>query len=185
MYSPDGRWWWNGAEWTPAPQWRTRYEKTPWTRKLQVAVLSLQAVALLFAAATYPTIYNLVANNMLAGSPSLAGDPQTAEFFRQFLLVIVGFTVVISLIVLAVLVVGVLRLWRWLYWYLMISYGISLLAVPANLVSALGNSPLRYPDWYYVLSTLLVLVEAALAVWMVIAYRRYGNWARRKIVEAV
>jgi len=54
MYSPDGRWWWNGAEWVPAPQWRTRYEHTPWTRKLQIAVLGLQALGLLFAAATFP-----------------------------------------------------------------------------------------------------------------------------------
>jgi hypothetical protein len=70
-----------------------------------------------------------------------------------------------------------------MYWYLMITYGIAILAVPINLVSAFANSAVRYPDWYYVVSTLLVLVEAALAVWMIVAYRRYGNWARRKMVE--
>src|SRR6202011_3077699 len=58
MYSPDGRWWWNGAAWIPTPQWRTRYEHTPWTRKLQIAVLGLQALGLLFAAATFPFIYS-------------------------------------------------------------------------------------------------------------------------------
>jgi hypothetical protein len=47
----------------------------------------------------------------------------------------------------------------------------------------LGNSPIKYPTWYCVVSTLLVLAEAALAVWLLIAYRRYGTWARRKIVE--
>ena len=185
MYSPDGRWWWNGAEWTPAPQWRTRYEKTPWTQKLQVAVLSLQAIALVFAAAAYPTIYNVVVNGALASSPTLAGDPQTAELFRQLFVGIIVFSVILSLILVAVMVVGVLKLWRWLYWYLMITYAIAILAVPANLAGALGNSAIRYPDWYYAVSTLLVLAEAALAVWMIVAYRRYGNWARLKIVEPV
>jgi hypothetical protein len=184
MYSPDGRWWWNGAEWTPAPTWRTRYETTPWTRKLQIAVLAVQAIALIFAVATYPTIYNVVINGSVASNPALAGDPQTAAFFRQFLLVFIGFTAFFTLIVLVVMVTGVLKLWRWLYWYLMISYGFAVLAIPANIISAFGNSPIKYPTWYYVVSTLLVLAEAAVGVWMVIAYRRYGNWARRKIVEA-
>jgi hypothetical protein len=190
MYSPDGRWWWNGAEWTPAPQWRTRYEQTPWTRKLQVAVLSLQVLALVFAAVTFPTIYNVALTGAMTSSPALANDPQTADALRQILVAVIVFTVIFTVIVLVVMVVGVLKLWRWLYWYLMITYGIAIIAIPGNLLSAFGYSAfgsvaIRYPDWYYVISTLLVLVEVALAVWMIVAYRRYGNWARRKIVEPV
>jgi hypothetical protein len=41
MYSPDGLWWWNGAAWVPAPRWQARYESTPWTRKLQLAIIGL------------------------------------------------------------------------------------------------------------------------------------------------
>lgn len=183
MYSPDGRWWWNGAEWTPAPTWRTRYETTPWTRKLQIAVLALQVVALIFALASYPTIYDVAINGPMASNPALTSNPQTADFFRQFLLVVLVFTAVWTLVFLIVMVVGVLRLWRWIYWYLMITYGIAVIAIPANIISAVGNSPIKYPTWYYEVSTLLVIVEIALCVWMVIALRRYGAWARRKIVE--
>jgi len=185
MYSPDGRWWWNGAEWVPVPQWRTRYEKTPWTRQLQIAVLALQAIALLFAAASLPTVYGsmLNVNAWAVSDPALAADPQAMEFFRQFFQVVIVLSIAFSLVVLAVLVVGVLKLWRWIYWYLMITYGFSVLAIPANLSYAFGNSPIKYPSWYFYVSIPLVLVEIALVVWMVIAYRRYGNWARRKIVE--
>jgi hypothetical protein len=185
MYSPDGRWWWNGAAWIPTPQWRTRYEHTPWTRKLQIAVLGLQALGLLFAAATFPFIYSsmLDTNALFASNPTLANDPQTADFFRQIFLVCVVGSVVISLVVLAVIVIGVLKLWRWLYWYLMITYGIALLSIPVNLSYALGNGPIHYPSWYFFLSIPIVLAEGALSVWMIVGYRRYGNWARRKIVE--
>ena len=183
MYSPDGRWWWNGAEWTPAPTWRTRYETTPWTRKLQIAVLALQVVALIFALASYPTIYDLAINGPMASNPALTSNPQTADFFRQVLLVVLVFTAVWTLVFLIVMVVGVLRLWRWIYWYLMITYGIALLSIPVNLSYALGNGPVHYPSWYFFVSIPVVLAEGALSVWMIVAYRRYGNWARRKIVE--
>jgi hypothetical protein len=179
MYSPDGRWWWNGAEWTPAPTWRTRYVVTPWTRPMQIAVLALQAIGLLLAAVTLPTIYASMINN----NPALAGDPQTAEFFRQFFAATMVFVLAWSLIVVAVFVVGVLKLWRWLFWYLAVSYGFAALAIPVNLSYALGSAPIRYPTWFLFVALPINLVEVAIAVWMLVAYRRYGTWARRKIVE--
>ena len=79
--------------------------------------------------------------------------------------------------------VGVLKLWRWVYWYLMITYGIAVLSIPVNISYAVGNGPIRYPGWYLFGSIPLVLAEVGLFIWMVIALRRYGTWARRKVVE--
>jgi hypothetical protein len=179
MYSPDGRWWWNGSAWIPTPQWKTRYEQTPWTRKLQIAVLALQAVSLLLGIFTIPLVFGSVLSNQAA----LGGDPQTTDAIRQVFTGVLVFAGILSLAVLAVLVVGVLKLWRWLYWYLMISYGFALLAIPLNLTYAFGNGPISYPWWYFAIVFPTAIAEAALFVWMVVAYRRYGNWARRKIVE--
>ena len=179
MYSPDGRWWWNGTEWVPAPQWRTRYEITPWTRQLQVAVLALQAIGVVFAAFILPFIFN----QSLTQQAALSGDPQTTEAVRQVFAGVLIFAAVFALVLVAVLVVGVLMLWRWLYWYLMLSYGFALLALPLNVVNALGYGTIQYPSWYFFIVFPLAVVQGALCVWMVIAYRRYGNWARRKIVE--
>jgi hypothetical protein len=185
VYSPDGRWWWNGAEWVPAPTWRTRYETTPWTRKLQVAILAVQAVGILFAAVTSPALYSsmLSPDAIFKNSPTLANDPQTSEFFRQFFLATIVAGVVLSLVVLVVIVIGVLKLWRWIYWYLMISYAFALLSIPLNISYVFGNGPVHYPSWILFGSIPLALAEGAIAVWMVIALRRYGTWARRKIVE--
>lgn len=185
MYSPDGRWWWNGTEWTPAPTWRTRYEATPWTSRLQIAVLALQVIALVFAAVTFPTVYDsMLAGNMPTnGNAALANDPQALQAFRQVLLVALVIAIAFSLVILAIVVVGVLKLWRWLFWYLMITYGIAVLSIPINLIYAFGNGPIHYPSWYFFGSLPVGLAEGALCVWMVIALRRYGAWARRKVVE--
>src|ERR1700704_2176594 len=120
MYSPDGLWWWNGAEWVPAPRWRTRYEATPWTRKLQIAVIALQVVTVLVSLTTVPGI----ADSALSSSPALAGDPQAAESVRQLMSGVIVVVMVLVVGLVAVIVVGVLKLWRWLYWYLMISWGL-------------------------------------------------------------
>jgi hypothetical protein len=180
MYSPDGRWWWDGAQWIPAPSWRTVYVDTPWTRKLQVAILALQAVALLFGLATIPAITSSIFNS----NAGLAGDPQVADFYRQFLNATLVFAAVFSLVVLAVLVIGVLKLWRWIYWYLMVGYGFAALSLPVNLFNAYGPGTIKLPGWYFFGAIPLLLAEVAMFVWMVLALRRYGTWARRKVIES-
>jgi hypothetical protein len=180
MYSPDGLWWWNGAAWVPAPRWQTRYESTPWTRKLQLSVIALQVVAVVVALTTFPSIIDSV----FTSSPAVAADPQTADAMRQVIGPTIAIVIVLSVVLEAVIVLGVLKLWRWLYWYLMISWGLGLLAIPANLSSVfLGNGPFQYPTWYRFVDIPILAATAAIFVWMLIAYRRYGTWARRKIVE--
>src|SRR3977135_3941861 len=103
MYSPDGLWWWNGADWVPAPHWRTRYEATPWTRELQSTVLALQVLAVLVSLTTVPGI----ADSVLSSSPALAGDPQAAESLHQLMGGVIVVVMVLVVGLLAVIVVGV------------------------------------------------------------------------------
>src|SRR2546430_17059059 len=88
MYSPDGRWWWNGAQWVPVPPaaaYRTRYEETPWTRKLQVAILALQAVGIATGAVIAPMALNAAFSGTVFNSPAFQNDPQAAQTFRNFM----------------------------------------------------------------------------------------------------
>jgi hypothetical protein len=44
MYSPDGRWWWDGLRWVPAPQARIRQRPWPWIVAAIAAALVVLAV---------------------------------------------------------------------------------------------------------------------------------------------
>jgi hypothetical protein len=187
MYSPDGRWWWNGTQWVPvgpAQAYRTRYEESPWTRKLQIAVLALQALGLVVAAIVGPTVMSQVFTNSPAfNDPTFRSDPQMAAFMQNMVTTSLVAGVAISLIVLAAVVIGVIQLWRWLYWYLMISYFLAILAIPGDLTYAFGNGPIRLPAWLLLVQIPAALAQLGIAIWMAVALRRYGTWARRKIVE--
>lgn len=189
MYSPDGRWWWNGSAWVPAPTWRTRYEETPWTRKLQVAVLALQAVGLVGGAITIPVTLAQMPAMMAAQQAAQNGgatpDPQVVQLTNTILTVTLVFAGALTVVLLVVVVVGVLKLWRWLYWYLVVTYGLAVLSLPGTFAYVFGSGPIRFPAWILLISLPLVVAEVGMVVWMLIAYRRYGTWARRKIVEPV
>ena len=186
MYSPDGRWWWNGAQWVPvqpAQAYRTRYEETPWTRKLQLAVIALLALGLVGGAITVPLVLGPILGNTAFNDPAFNSDPQAAQFFRNVITASIAVGVILTVASLGVIVVGVIRLWRWVYWYVMINYFLAILSLPGNLTYVFGNAPIRLPAWILLVQLPLSLAELALAIWMVIALRRYGPWARRKIVE--
>lgn len=188
MYSPDGCWWWNGTEWVPAPTWRSRYEETPWTRRLQVAVLALQAVGLLGGAVTVPVILSQLPA-MMAAQAAANGTPppdaQTQQVINSILTGTLVFAGLITVALLVVIVVGVLKLWRWVYWYLVVTYAFAVLSVPANLTYVFGGGPIRLPAWILLFTIPLLLAEIGMLIWMLIAFRRFGTWARRKIVEPI
>jgi len=52
-------------------------------------------------------------------------------------------------------------------------------------VGVLGNDPIQLSAWILVVEIPIALAQLGLAIWMVIALRRYGTWARRKIVEPI
>lgn len=51
MYSPDGRWWWNGSQWVPAP---ARPRRWPWVVALAAAALLVIVVAAAAASSSAP-----------------------------------------------------------------------------------------------------------------------------------
>ncbi len=83
----------------------------------------------------------------------------------------------VILVFIAVLILGVLRHWRWLFWLLLIAFGCSILEIPATLLQLADLVPGRLPLWYSLSRMGVALIEGVIAVWMLQLYRRAGVWA--------
>lgn len=190
-YSPDRRWRWDGARWLPAGSPRTqqwRYEPTVWTRRLQVTLLALLIVGgaigvALVPAFLLPTMQQTV-DATLATMPANANvDP--AEFRDTMNSIFITSLVLggaVGLAALGVVIVGIVRLWRWVYWYLVVSFLIAPLGVLQNVVTYFfGSGAIRVPGWLLLYSVPVAAIETALGIWMIVLYRRSGTWARRRL----
>src|SRR5207302_2575657 len=81
------------------------------------------------------------------------------------------------LLFIIVLVVGVLRHWRWLFWLLLVAFGFSILEIPATILQLAGVVPSLFPVWYSLFRMGVAIIQVGIAVWMVQIYRQHGVWA--------
>ncbi len=87
------------------------------------------------------------------------------------LLFLVGISAFIAL-----LGVGVLRRWRWMFWLIAIAFLFGVLRVPATFLMLEGVLPTDGPTWYVLYQGVLGVVQFAIAVLMLVGYRRAGTW---------
>ncbi len=84
-----------------------------------------------------------------------------------------------------VLIVGVLRHWRWLFWLLLVANSFSILEVPATILQLNGVIPNPYPVWYSLYRMSIAVIQVGIAIWMIRIYYQYGVWGMgRKKHEA-
>jgi hypothetical protein len=201
--SPDGAYRWNGREWVanvpPGPT-RFRKEPTSWTRPLQLAVIALTLVGDVNVLTLLPYLSDYISHAARRSIElSLAAQPQTqgSEQIRAQTLAIADmigtWTVVVTLVFAAIwlllVVIGTLRRWTWFYWLLMIIFALSILAIPQQLLqvfgigttAAAGEPPLLLPLPNALLGLAVACAELALFIWMIVAYRKYGPWASRRV----
>ena len=76
----------------------------------------------------------------------------------------------------ALLVVGVLRRWRWTFWLILVAFLFGVLRVPASILELTGVLPLAGPTWYVLFQALLGLVQVTIGLLMLTGYRRAGTW---------
>jgi hypothetical protein len=76
----------------------------------------------------------------------------------------------------AVLGVGVLRRWRWLFWLIAFAFLFGVLRLPATVLTLEGVLPADGPAWYVVYQGFLGVVQFAIALLMLVGYRRGGTW---------
>jgi hypothetical protein len=89
----------------------------------------------------------------------------------------VGLAFLIGLLVfIALLVVGVLRRWRWTFWLIVVAFLFGVLRIPASVLELIGVLPKAGPTWYVLYQALLGLVQFSIGLLMLVGYRRGGTW---------
>ena len=74
------------------------------------------------------------------------------------------------------LVVGVVRRWRWTFWVILVAFLFGVLRVPVAVLQATGTLAANTPTWYVVYQGLLGVVQFGIGLVMVAGYRRAGTW---------
>lgn len=140
-------------------------------RRLEQVLVTFFVLATLFALVMYiaaPSIYTKAL--LLAPSP----NDQYPLPMTIFLVALLAF--------ISVIIVGVLRHWRWLFWLLLVAFGCMILEVPATILQLTGVVPsfLPFPVWYSLCRMGVSKIAVVIAVWMISIYRHYGVWALGK-----
>jgi hypothetical protein len=141
---------------------------SPQTRRLQgvlIAFFMLVTAGLLVISHVQPDLYG----RDLAALPAWAG----ALLFCALLAADV------------LLIAGILRRWSWLFWALLVVFGVSAIRVPLLPLQLVHLLPGGNPPWYASVQAGIGLVQAAIAVWMLRLYRRHGVWACRRSPTAL
>jgi len=140
-------------------------------QRLSAAIIAFFVLAALSVLVVYfidPTIYAKV----------LKLEPTTTDrypFASTLFLVAL-------LIFIAILIFGVTKHWRWLFWLLLIANSFSILEVPATILQLTGVIPDPYPVWYSLYRMSIAVIQVGIAIWMVRIYYQDGVWGmgRRK-----
>ncbi len=136
-------------------------------RRLQRTLLAFFLLAVLFLVVVYvaaPSIYT----NTLSLMPSPTGRYPAAT---TLLLAGVG-------VFLSIVMIGVLRRWRWVFWLVLVATGSMILDLPVTLLQLTGILPALFPVWYSLCRMGASLIAVGIFVWMLQLYQRYGVWAR-------
>jgi hypothetical protein len=85
-----------------------------------------------------------------------------------FLLALAAFLALVS--------IGVLRRWRWIFWLILVAFLAGALRVPAAALQLTDVVPTPLPNWYVVFQGLIGLVQLAIGLALLTEYRRSGAW---------
>ena len=130
------------------------------------SISRLQAVLIAFLVLAYTALvvsYAIRPSLFIRGSPAMT---KTALLFGA----------VFSLE--AFVAAGVLRRWRWMFWIILLAFGLAPLRIPFTLLQLTGVLSGGPPVWYGALQIMLSSVQFAIAFWMLRIYRRRGAWGR-------
>lgn len=131
-----------------------------------VAFFGSMFVVLVVLYLAAPAIY-VRALKLAAVSASSDSHPLAINIF---FVAILAFVVTLSL--------GTIRRWRWVFWLALIAFLASILEIPAGILQLLDVIPIDQPAWYVILRMAISLVEFALGIWLLRAWRTCGVWAR-------
>ncbi len=87
----------------------------------------------------------------------------------------VSFLVALSALI-ALLVIGVLRRWRWAFWLILVAFLFGVLRLPASALQLVGLMPATGPTWYEALQGAIGVVQFLIALAMFSGYKKAGVW---------
>lgn len=102
--------------------------------------------------------------DQIAGLPG--GNQRPAE---------VGFLLVLTAL-LALLSTGVIHGWRWIFWLILVAYLAGILHVLTATLQLGGVMAEQAPGWYVVFQGVIGLLQFAIALAMLVGYRKAGVW---------
>jgi len=74
------------------------------------------------------------------------------------------------------LVLGVLRRWRWAFWLILVAFLFGVLRLPASILQLTGLIPTNGPTWYEALQGAIGVAQFLIALAMFSGYRKAGVW---------
>ena len=83
----------------------------------------------------------------------------------------------VATVLFAVLSIGIIRSWRWTFWLILIVFLVGIVRVPAAALQLTGIVPRQDPAWSAALQVVLGLIQFAIALAMLVGYRKAGVWA--------
>jgi hypothetical protein len=87
----------------------------------------------------------------------------------------IPFLIVLSALI-AFLMIGVFRRWRWTFWVILIAFFFGVFRLPASALQLAGLVPPSGPAWYEALQGGIGLVQFLIAIAMLAGYRKAGVW---------
>lgn len=133
---------------------------------MQMAVIGFFALAVVSLIAAYLAAPSIYAEGL--SLDSTADDPYPLPVTLS-LIPVLGF--------IALLVVGIVRRWRWAFWLILVAFTSSLIHIPVTMLQLAGVVSGRPPAWYGLYQICLGIIQLVIAAGMVHLYRCYGVWA--------
>ena len=86
-----------------------------------------------------------------------------------------SFLIVLSALI-AFLVLGVFRRWRWTFWLISVAFFFGVFRLPASALELAGIVPASGPVWYEAVQGGVGVVQFLIATMMLAGYRKAGVW---------
>ena len=201
--SPDGRYRWDGTSWVPVP-WAPPAPfaaprpaprvPTSWTRPLQYAVAGWYVISALVSLSVPYWLGGQMNQIMQAAiqrqqqqNPDL--QPPPPSFYDAMNSMITGMIwvgVIIGIAICAVIIVGALQRWTWMYYVVLVLLALGVVSGPANLVQlTTGSYQAMYgytpPGWLFAVGIVSWFPSTALFVVMLIALVKRGPWGMVRV----
>ena len=128
------------------------------TQALVLGFFVVALVSLLVILVAAPDVYDQALR-----LPDSSGVAEVA-----FLAVLTGF--------LGLLAVGVLRRWRWIFWFVLVAFLAGVLRLPMAILQLTGVLTADVPTWYVTFQGIIGLAQVAIGLAMLAGYRRGGVW---------